>query len=83
MAKKIEIFSAGCPLCDTLVGVVKNIAGENSDISVLRMQDQIVAKRAGDLKIKTVPAVVIDGVLASCCAGGYDDKVLQTLLKFS
>jgi glutaredoxin 3 len=37
------------------------------------MQDAAVAKRAGDLGVRSVPAVAIVGILADCCAGRGPD----------
>ena len=42
------------------------------------MKDPGVASRAKSLGIRSVPAVVIDGKLADCCAGrGPDEAVLR------
>jgi len=42
------------------------------------MKDLAVASRAKSLGIRSVPAVVIDGKLADCCAGrGPDEARLQ------
>lgn len=42
------------------------------------MNDAAVASRARQLGIRTVPAVVIDGKLADCCAGrGPDEAALR------
>jgi len=42
------------------------------------MRNDEVAKRAKGLGIRSVPAVVIDGKLAACCAGrGVDEAVLR------
>jgi predicted thioredoxin/glutaredoxin len=42
------------------------------------MMDTQVARRAKELGISSVPAVVIDGKLAACCAGrGVDIGVLK------
>jgi hypothetical protein len=42
------------------------------------MADSPIAARAKDLGIRSVPAVVIDGRLADCCAGrGPDMAVLE------
>src|SRR6516165_10103619 len=39
---------------------------------------RVVARRAKSLGIRSVPAVVIDGKLADCCAGrGVDETVLR------
>ena len=67
--RKIEIFSAGCPVCDDAVAQVKRAACPSCDIQVLDMNAPDIRKRAADLGVGSVPAVVIDGKLADCCAG--------------
>lgn len=67
--RKVEVFTAGCPVCDETVEMVRRIACDSCEIELLNLSDDRVAKRAGELGIRSVPAVVIDGVLASCCAG--------------
>jgi hypothetical protein len=67
--RKIEVFSAGCPACQETVALVNSIACPSCDVSVLDMYDPKVASRARSLGIRSVPAVVIDGKLADCCAG--------------
>ncbi len=76
--RKIEIFSAGCAVCDGVVEQVKDMACPSCDITVLDMHDQNIADRAKVLGIKSLPAVVIDGKLADCCANrGIDESVLK------
>ena len=67
--RKIEIFSAGCPVCEETVQLVNRIACPSCEIVVLDMNHAEVAKRAKLLGIRSVPAVAIDGRLADCCAG--------------
>ena len=62
--RQIEIFSAGCTVCDEIVARVKAIACPSCDVSILNMRDAEVAKRANALGIRSVPAIVIDGQLA-------------------
>ncbi len=71
MAQKrtIEVFSAGCPTCQETIDLVNSVACPSCEVSVLDMNDQAVATRAKQLGIRSVPAVVIDGRLADCCAG--------------
>jgi glutaredoxin len=77
--RKIEIFSAACPACDETVQLVNSIACPACDVSVLDMHDAAVARRAKSLGIRSVPAVVIDGKLAKCCAGrGPEETVLRS-----
>lgn len=76
--RKIEIFSAGCPVCSEAVEMVRRNACQDCEVSVLDMQDPNVADRAKDLGIHSVPAVVIDGKLGDCCAGrGPDEATLK------
>lgn len=76
--RHIEIFSAGCPACAETVELVNRIACPSCEVSVLDMHDKHVAKRAKLLGIRSVPAVVIDGRLADCCAGrGPDEAALR------
>ena len=76
--RKIEIFSAGCPTCEELVGRVRELACPSCDVQVVDMHRDDVAARARTLGIRSLPAVVIDGKLADCCAGrGPDVDVLM------
>ncbi len=74
--RQIEIFSAGCPVCEDVIARVKDIACPSCEITVLDMSDTDVAARAKTLGITSVPAVVIDGSLAACCAGGGPDEAV-------
>jgi glutaredoxin len=77
--RKIELFSAGCPACDETVQLVNRIACASCEVSVLDMNDLAIAKRAKSLGVRSVPAVVIDGKLADCCAGrGPEEAMLRT-----
>ena len=70
MSKRtVEVFSAGCPVCEDAINLVNNIACDACEVSVLDMKDPHVAKRAKDLGIHRVPAIVVNGKLADCCAG--------------
>lgn len=77
--RKIEIFSAGCPVCNETVEMVRNNACPSCDVSILDMKDTDVAERAKALGIRSVPAVVIDGRPADCCSGrGVDIDTLKS-----
>jgi len=74
ITRKVEVFSAGCGLCDDAVSLVQSIACPSCDVEVLDMQEPAVASRAKSLGIQRVPAIVIDGKLADCCAAGSPDE---------
>jgi glutaredoxin len=76
--RKIEVFSAGCPVCDDTIKMVNNLACPSCDVNVLDMKTPEVAERAKGLGIRSVPAVLIDGKLADCCTGrGPDEDTLK------
>lgn len=76
--RQIDIFSAGCPTCLEAIEAVKREACCSCVVIVHDMMDTQVARRAKELGIRSVPAVVIDGKLASCCAArSVDIDVLK------
>ena len=76
--RKIEIFSAGCKVCLSAIEMVRNEACESCDIQVLDMSKADVERRADELGIRSLPAIVIDGKVADCCANrGVNLDVLR------
>lgn len=76
--RKIEIFSAGCPVCQDTIELVKRLACQSCEVAVLDMSKRDVAQRAKQLGVRSVPAVAINGQLAGCCAGrGPDETTLR------
>src|SRR5207247_7198808 len=67
--RKIEVYSAGCATCHEAIEVIRRAACPSCEVIVHDMRDGEVAKRAKGFGIRSVPAVVIDGKLADCCAG--------------
>jgi glutaredoxin len=79
--KRIEIFSAGCSACKETLEMVKRLAGSSHEVVVHDMNKSEVAAKAKEYGVRSVPAVVIDGKLAGCCAGrGPEEHVLSTAL---
>lgn len=72
--RKVEIYSAGCPTCQETIDLVKKIACRSCEVAVLDMNNNEVSQRAKALGIYRVPAVVIDGKLADCCAVSAPDE---------
>ena len=76
--RKIEIFSAGCPVCEATIERIDEIACPSCEVTTLDMDAPGVAERAGALGIRSLPAVVIDGKLADCCTNqGVDEDALR------
>ena len=76
--RTVEVFSAGCPACAGAIQLVEAIGCGSCDITVLDMHDAGVAKRAKQLGVRCVPAVVVDGRMADCCSNqGLSEAVLR------
>ena len=76
--RKIEIFSAGCPVCEDTIALVNGIACPSCEVEILDMRRPEVAAKARHYGIRSVPAVVIDGQPADCCAGrGVEEASLR------
>jgi glutaredoxin 3 len=79
--RKIEVFSADCSTCKETIELVKKIAGSSHEVIIHDMHKSGVASKAKQHGVKSVPAVVIDGTLAGCCAGrGPEEHVLRSAL---
>ena len=76
--RKIEVFSAGCAICEDTVALINRIACPSCEVEILDMQKPEVAKKARAYGVRSVPAVAVDGRLAECCAGrGPDEQQLR------
>jgi len=76
--RKVEVFSAGCDVCEDAVKMIRSISCQSCEVTVLDMRNQEVAEKAKSLGIRSIPAVVIDGKLAFCCEGrGPDEESLR------
>ena len=76
--RKIEVFTAGCPACTEAVELAEFLAGTEHDIEIRDMHDPGVAMAARGYGIRSLPAVVIDGQLADCCAGRGPNEMTLT-----
>ncbi len=76
--RKIEVYSAGCSICNDVVDKVREAARKSCDIVIRDMMLPEVQRDAAGLGILSLPAIVIDGTLANCCSGrGVDLDVLR------
>lgn len=79
MAQRIEIFSAGCPMCETAEAQVRELAGPHQEVVVHDLRtDPGVATRAAEQGVNVVPSIVVDGQLLGCCrnAGPNRDELV-------
>jgi glutaredoxin 3 len=77
--RRVEVFSAGCSMCEEAVALVQELACRSCDVQVLDVQEPEVAALARSLGIRSVPSVVITASqLATCCSGrGPDEATLR------
>lgn len=72
MAKRlIEVFTAGCPLCDETVKLVRELACNNCEVQIYDLRSGCTTnecrEKVAQYSIHRVPAVVVNGQLAGCC----------------
>lgn len=77
--RTVEIFTAGCPCCEEAVKLLQTITCPSCEIQIRDMRSHKAAHaKAKQYGIRSVPAVVIDGKLADCCAGrGVEEASLR------
>lgn len=76
--RNVEVFSAGCPVCDATIELIHDLACPSCSVTVLDTNDPTIARRAASLGVRSVPAVAVDGKLVVCCAaGGVDEQALR------
>lgn len=67
----VEVFTAGCPLCDETVKFVRELACDSCDIQIWDLREGYAThegrEKVAQYGIHRVPAVVVNGNLADCC----------------
>ncbi|QTE35828.1 thioredoxin family protein [Mucilaginibacter gossypii] len=65
MKRKIEIFTAGCPVCAPVIEMVKSLTCENCDVQIYNLAEQsdpeAYVDKLKEYKITSLPSVVING----------------------
>jgi hypothetical protein len=75
MAKrKVEVFTAGCPVCEPTVELVQKLACPSCEVIVYDLNQGCdtneCREKAKQYGIHRIPAVVVDGQLLDCCQTG-------------
>ena len=68
--RKVEVFSAGCPLCDPVVEMVQRLACDNCDVTIHDLRDAEAARHARAAGVHRAPMVLVNGQPAACCEAG-------------
>jgi len=80
--RQIEVFTAGCAVCEEAVQLVQRLACSNCEVTIhnVTKETKVLRDKVKRYGIKRLPSVVVDGKLASCCAGGgVDADTLRAL----
>ncbi len=71
MKKQIEIFTAGCPVCEPVVQLVKETANNQHEITIHNLSSQceskICVQKMEEYGVKRLPAIAVNGQLIGCC----------------
>ena len=69
--RQIEVFVSMCRICFDAIDLVNSLAGPDDEVTILDVEKSVIADRAKELDILSVPCVVIDGEVAGCCQKGF------------
>lgn len=71
MKRKVEVFTAGCPVCDPVVQMVKELTCGNCEVIIYDLVKQCEEKtcvnKLKENNVQKLPAIVVNGELLSCC----------------
>lgn len=77
MPRKVEVFTAGCPLCKDTVQLVKKVACSSCEVTIYDLNENGM-QRAHEYGVNSVPCVVVDGkVIESCKIGKITERDLR------
>ena len=69
--RKIEVFVSMCQICFDAIDMSNDHAGPDDEVTILDVEKKVIADRAKELEILSIPCVVIDGEVANCCQKGF------------
>jgi protein-disulfide isomerase len=67
--RKVEVFVAGCPLCDETVKLVKDLSCSSCDVTIYNLKENGMDK-ANEYGVTSVPTVAVNGKILDCCKRG-------------
>ncbi|MGB5435669.1 MAG: thioredoxin family protein [Maribacter sp.] len=77
MTKVIKILGTGCPKCQSMTGVVKDVVSENNiEATIEKVEDIMEIMK---FNVMSTPALVIDGVITIKGRVPSKDEVLALL----
>jgi len=69
--RKIELFTAGCTVCEPVVEMVKSMACSSCEVVIYNVAESSDTKecleKVKSYSIKSLPAIAVNGILLNCC----------------
>lgn len=69
--RRVEVLTAGCPVCEEAVRLVHSLACPSSDVHVYDLREGSATNecrdKAREYGVTAVPAIAVNGVLLDCC----------------
>ncbi len=69
--RKVEVFTAGCPVCEPVVRLVNDLACPSYEVVIYDLREGCSTnecrERAKAYGVTRVPAVAVNGQLLDCC----------------
>ena len=69
--RKIELFTAGCTVCEPVIEMVKAMACSSCEVVIYNIAQPCDTKECLEkvkaYGIKALPAIAVDGKLLACC----------------
>lgn len=64
MARKIEVFTAGCPICKDTLSIVRNVTKAcGCEIIERRCSGDVCCDEAKKYGVRTIPTIAVNGVI--------------------
>lgn len=60
--RQIEVFTAGCPVCEPAVALVNEMTCPDCEVTIHNLRES-GAEQAAHYGVRTIPAVVVDGTV--------------------
>jgi len=65
--RKVEVFTAGCPVCVGVVSMVKELTCPHCETIFYNLNENEGVEQAKSYGVTAVPAVAVNGALLECC----------------
>lgn len=69
--RRVDVFTAGCPLCQDAVRLVTSLACPGCEVQVYDLREGCATnecrEKAARYGVTAVPAVAVNGILLDCC----------------